>query len=86
MEKIKKLKKNPWLAAVLNFLFWGGGYIYNGKRVNYGIGLVVATFIVHGLKSIFLPIGSLIRTIVSLVFIGLSVYFAIDGYKEAKNL
>jgi hypothetical protein len=26
------MKKKPWLAAILNFVFIGGGTIYNGKR------------------------------------------------------
>lgn len=29
-------QKNPWVAALLNFLFIGLGYVYNGKRAKFG--------------------------------------------------
>ncbi len=30
-------EKNPWVAAILNLLLLGAGYIYNGKRIFVGI-------------------------------------------------
>jgi len=36
------MKKNPWIAAVLNFILPGLGYIYAGqKRKLYGVGLFI---------------------------------------------
>lgn len=35
-------KKNPWIAAVLNFIIWNLGYIYNSRRIVLGIGLLIA--------------------------------------------
>lgn len=37
----KKNLKNPWIAALLNFLFYGAGYLYAGKKKALGWGLVV---------------------------------------------
>jgi hypothetical protein len=36
------LAKNPWIAAALNFFFYGLGYVYLGKRVIFGVVLFVA--------------------------------------------
>jgi hypothetical protein len=33
------MTKKPWLAAILNLLFFGGGHIYNGKRPRLGVAL-----------------------------------------------
>lgn len=38
-------RKNPWLAAVLNFIFFGVGYIYNGKRIVFGILLTILAIV-----------------------------------------
>lgn len=35
-------KKNPWIAAVLNFLVPGTGYLYAGTRIRFGILLLGA--------------------------------------------
>lgn len=36
------MKKYPWLAAVLNFILPGAGYLYAGTRIRFGILLVAA--------------------------------------------
>ena len=33
-----KIKKNPCIAAILNFFFWGRYYIYNVKHIKYAKG------------------------------------------------
>jgi hypothetical protein len=40
-----KSKKIPSIAAILNFFFFGLGYLYNGKRKFLGIALTVAGLI-----------------------------------------
>ncbi len=35
-------KKNPWIAAILNFLVPGTGYLYAGTRVRFGVLLIAA--------------------------------------------
>lgn len=36
------MKKNPWIAAVLNFFFMGLGTLYIGRRKLTGLGLTLA--------------------------------------------
>jgi len=50
-----KAKKNPWIAALLNFLFYGAGYLYAGKKKVLGSGLVL----VFGVMSIEFFLGSI---------------------------
>ena len=38
-------KKNPWIAALFNFIFPGLGYLYVGKRVNFGALVLTSTII-----------------------------------------
>jgi predicted nucleic acid-binding Zn ribbon protein len=78
--KVKK-EKNPWIAALLNFLFWGLGYLYNGKRIWFGTILLLTAIIdaavalAQGFRAWDLPSSLL-----------LSVAFAYDAYKEASEI
>ncbi len=86
MAKLLKRKKNPWIAAILNFFFWGTGYVYNGKRVWFGIGLFVS--------DVFMMWSAVIQTlqsggVESIMWHGLvliTLLFAYDAYREAKEL
>lgn len=39
--------KNPLTAAVINFFFWGLGYVYFGKRIIFGHLAFLGFFFVH---------------------------------------
>jgi len=39
-------RRNPWLAAFLNFFFWGAGYVYAGRRLFLGVSLLLFTMII----------------------------------------
>ena len=76
-------KKNPWIAAILNLLLWGLGYLYNGKRIALGVLLLIGDLILNfatlywstlTLLSAFLP------------FLLISIGLAYDGYKEAQEI
>lgn len=79
-------KKNPWIAAILNFFFMGLGYIYNGKRVLLGIGFTIAaivyTYVELQLKEVDV---ALYWTMFAATFF-INTCFAIDGYREAKSI
>ena len=82
------MKKNPWVAAILNLLFFGAGYIYNGKRPMLGYGLVLGWI---GVRAGEIPIylTHLVFDKWLVLFCGIVVMqisFAIDGYKEAKTI
>lgn len=37
----------PWIAAVLNFVLWGSGYLYVGKKKGFGLGWLLAYMLAH---------------------------------------
>ena len=81
-------KKNPWVAALLNLLFFGGGYVYNGKRVFLGVMLIVGWALIRA-GEIPIYLTGLVFDKWLTMFIGmviLQIAFAIDGFREAKNL
>jgi len=67
--------KNKIVAFVLNFLLPGLGYIYNGKRIKFG--LLVLFY--HLLLALFLPLTSFI------LFLS-AIYFAFWAAKEAEKI
>ena len=76
------MAKKPWLAAVLNFLFFGVGYIYVGRRVLFGILLIIIGFT----ESIFwFYTGSIAPQFIATSIVASSA-FAYDGYRDAKEL
>ncbi len=62
-------RKNPQIAAILNFFIPGAGYLYAGKRVALGIGLVavltVISLMIIGPRPV-LP--SLLTNLIQLAF------------------
>ncbi len=88
-------KKNPWIAAVLNFFIWGLGYLYNGKRIALGAGLLVGDILLN--ISIFLTLLNLPTEIstsqidevsgwlIILSFVLISITLAYDAHREAKG-
>jgi hypothetical protein len=74
--------KNPWVAALLNFIFMGAGYLYAGKRKVFGAGLVF-TFWVVTYETLVRPVshfGDPLGTHLVSMFV-LAVVLAYDGYK-----
>jgi len=77
-----KENKKPWLAALLNFIIWGLGYLYVGERKNFGILLVIGEILLIGLTAT-QPLGlSELLALPGSIIISLA--FAYDGYKTAK--
>lgn len=77
------MKKRPWLAALLNFVIPGVGYLYNGKRKLFGmllilVGVVSTTDMVY--NNWFPPFT--ILGVISLFIMLIS--FGYDAYQEAK--
>ena len=76
------IKRNPWLAAVLNFIVPGIGYIYTGKRIVFAIGILVS-MVLLGIYAFDKPY-LLKDWLFNLTTITLSLAFAYDAYKEVK--
>ncbi len=78
------MKKNPWVAAVLNFFFMGLGTLYIGRRKVTGLGLTLAAI---ALTYVELQIRSAAPAMYPIMFVAVFVantVLAIDGYREAQ--
>lgn len=78
--------KKPWLAALLNFLIWGLGYLYVGKRKTFGV-----LFIIAFVLSFFIPDESLNFSafdwiIVLIAYLLMAIAFAYDAYGTAQEV
>ena len=45
--------KMKWLSAILNFLFLGPGYIYNGKRRLLGVLLTIGALLLTYVEQVY---------------------------------
>lgn len=82
------MKKNPWIAAILNFLLYGAGYIYNGKKKGYGVALILAWIVLRTADIAFYVNGN-VQSIWFVLMAGLAILqftFAVDGYRQAKEI
>ena len=79
-------KKNPIIAALLNFFFMGPGYIYLGKKVWLGLGFTIGaialTYVELSIQSINTQLYGIMFAAVFLV----NTCFAIDAFREAKQM
>ena len=82
--------KNPIVAAVLNFLLFGGGTIYVGRRVGIGIAMTIGGTTAQVAEFLVSPLGNnAIPSIWPFLIAGLAIMkltLAVDGYREAKAL
>jgi uncharacterized protein YacL len=76
-----KKSKNPLIAAILNFILYGLGYVYAGKRVGFGIGLLLTSVLLYwGISFNDLPVVVWIDSII------ISFLLAYDGYRTAEEV
>jgi hypothetical protein len=83
--------RSPWLAAFLNFVVWGSGYVYIRHRMVLGAGLVVVSvlnflILVSLPEAILLSGSELFSLWLSFIWIALSVLFAVDVYRETREI
>ncbi len=79
----------PRVAAILNFLFWGSGYIYNRRRAYLGIVLLFVHYIIVGLITAMTFLRSFAALqVYALVFSAFATIFSLtlawDANREAK--
>jgi hypothetical protein len=78
------MKKNPWIAAVLNFFFMGLGTLYIGRRKLTGLGLTIGALVLTYVElQLRTAAPELYPLMFGAVFVANTV-LAIDGYNEAK--
>lgn len=81
------MTKNPWIAAVLNFVLWGLGYIYIGRRRLFGTLMLISDIMLGIIYFLFLmvPQSFLILILMEIPFVIISLAFAYDAYKETTK-
>ncbi len=88
----KQNSKSPYMAFLLNLLFFGVGYIYLGKRIAFGIILIVAAVIMtieyfYGAVDIaghFANFQTIVDTHTASLTV-IAIALAYDGYALAKK-
>jgi hypothetical protein len=91
------MKKNPWIAAALNFFFPGSGYIYTGRRRLLGAGFLLGAIgltVVEQSAAIFPMLGidaaglqAAAPEVFGLMFVTvflMNTVFAADAFIEAR--
>ena len=78
--------KNPWLAAVLNFIIPGVGYLYVGRRTEFAVILLAGWIISLGVSgSAFAGASTFDAGLIALSELLMMMAFAYDGYMSAKE-
>ena len=82
------MKKNAWVAAILNFMLFGGGTVYVGRRVLTGVLLTIGGTTAQVVEITVSPaVKNAIPSLWPFLLGGLvlmKVGLAIDGFREAK--
>lgn len=78
--------KSPILAGLLNFLFFGAGYIYLGKRKTFGWLMLLAAVVmtIEYFMGSLSHLSNLINTH-TISFTLVAVAVAVDGYLLGKG-
>ncbi|MBS3131380.1 hypothetical protein J4212_03025 [Candidatus Woesearchaeota archaeon] len=82
--------KKPWLAALLNLIIPGLGYLYVGRRITFAVLLVSGEILalIGDWKEIFSEepiLFTLNETLLTLSLLLTWIAFAYDGYKTAES-
>lgn len=84
------MQKNPILAAVLNFFLFGGGTLYVGRRVGFGVALTVGGTAAQVAEILMSPaVYNVAPSIWPFLLGGLVIMklaLAQDAYREAKEV
>ena len=81
------MKRNPYLAAILNALLYGLGYVYLGKKMFFGIFLIFScifaiAFFAAGIEE---GLVFLLHPLMLTSIILSCVAFAYDAFEEARK-
>ncbi|MEX2052571.1 MAG: hypothetical protein WD991_02675 [Candidatus Paceibacterota bacterium] len=79
------MNKKPWLAALLNFFFWGLGTMYVGKRMAVGVIMFLASLWATYVENVLVGMDSDLFGPLFVTFFVVGVAMAWDGYKEAQS-
>lgn len=81
-------RKNPLLAALLNFFLFGGGTIYIGRRPGFGLVMMLGGTLAQAIEiSVSPAFANSIPAVWPFLLAGLvlmKLALAADGWREAK--
>ena len=84
------MKKSPFLSAVLQFFLFGGGWLYNGRRMAAGAVATVGGCLAQGAEIyVSPPVTNQIPAVWPFLitgFVVLKVGLALDAYREAQAI
>lgn len=84
------MNKNPIVAALLNFFFFGAGTLYVGRRMLPALAMMLGGTAVQLVEiKLSPPLDNAVPTVWPFFFAGLfllKVGLAIDGYREARQV
>jgi len=80
------MKKKPWIAALLNFILMGAGYIYNQKRILLGVGFTIGAVILTYIELQLQVSNPVLHKIMFGAVFLINTCFAIDAYNETKRI
>lgn len=83
---MKNKSISPWVAAILNLLLPGLGYVYVGKRIGFGVGLIFSGIILWGFATLSYNTVTNFPLVMWIDTIILSILFAYDGFNTAKEV
>ncbi|OGI12137.1 hypothetical protein A3K64_02275 [Candidatus Micrarchaeota archaeon RBG_16_36_9] len=88
MKKYYKPEKNPLFAGILNFLFWGLGYLYLEKRTDEAFYLIFSCFLVWIFSFWYLSVSGPLAFAgifwIILWYMWVSLYTGYDAYRITK--
>jgi hypothetical protein len=79
------MRRSAWLAAILNFFFWGLGYVYAGRRLLLGLSYMAC--VLMAITATGMATSNLSKAVGLLVmaWLLLSSALAYDAYKDVKG-
>lgn len=80
------MNKKPWIAALLNFIFMGMGYIYNQKIIGLGIGFTLGAIVLTYVELQLQESNPIVHKVMFAGVFLINTCFAIDGYNETKKI
>ncbi|NIO44665.1 MAG: hypothetical protein GTN36_03885 [Candidatus Aenigmarchaeota archaeon] len=89
MKRVRmKPKKSSVFAGILNFFFWGVGYMYLEKRIEEAFYLIVSYFLVFIFSLWYITAAGLLlfAGIYWIIFwsLWISIYIGYDAYRLGK--
>ncbi|MEM3657515.1 MAG: hypothetical protein QXQ66_03680 [Candidatus Hadarchaeum sp.] len=78
-------RRSPWLAALLNFVVWGAGFVYLGRKVSLGAALLFFSFAMFFSAGLATYDFYLAVALVFAAWFLLSAALALEAYREARK-